>query len=234
MQIKFKYIIVVLLIWGSSVRAQDPESELKKIRNNYLVNTSISFDVEVYSFDSPVDRTPELVSKGRTVRDGDNQYTKFLEYEMLSIGLKTLLIDHSEKTIEMYDYSDVKDKIKNVKGNMAGTPDSLFNITDSVVMHPVENGTKHFTIYQNNSAYISSEIYVDEKTNFIKRIVNYYKQEGEDDVPVYRVDVYYKNISVTGPKVFPGMKTYVKETGGKCEPAEKFKNYRVEYFNYKS
>lgn len=219
--------IAILILYGAvTIQAQTTGSELKKIRDAYVTNKQLSFDVEVYSYSTKTDKTPELVSKGYMKKSNDKYCSNFNNYELMINGKKALIVDRERKTLDYYEYETNKPEIpKGYDFNM----DSLILGMDSIVMRPLANGLKHFTCFSKNGFVRQTEIYADAQTHFIKRILYYYIGSTEDfEIGFDRVEIFYKNIQtrLVDESSFSFSK-YFKRTKSTFIPVGEYQGYQI-------
>jgi hypothetical protein len=230
---KYSFGLLVLIIWNSILFSQNTVNELKKVRNAYLVNQNLSFDVSAYSFRTKTDKNPTLISKGHVKKTKDNYYSKFLDYELLVIGEKALMIDNFDKTLSFYEY---KNQSNSISKDFQINVDSIILSSDSITMLPIKNGVKQFIIYDKSNDILRTEIFVDDKTNFINRILFYYTPSNEEFESYYdRVDVYYKNIKtdVVVASDFRFEKYFTK-IKGRFSNTIQYQKYKFNYYNSRS
>lgn len=201
-------------------------SQLKLIRDAYVNNKQLSFDVEVYSFHTPADKTPDLVSKGYVRKKDGNYYSSFFKYELLIIGEKALMVNNENKTMKYYNYKMAKQKdAKEFEIDF----ESLFSKSDSVVVHPPVGGEKHFTFFSKNGYIRQTEFYVNASTNLVSHILYYYAPSTEEyEIEVDRVEVFYKNSKTANvDESHFTFDKYLKVSKSAVKPVGKYLNYRV-------
>jgi hypothetical protein len=225
--------LVIFLGMLSLAKGQTISGELRKVRDAYLKNPQLSFDVSAYSYKTKTDQSPELISTGHVKKLKDNYYSAFLNYLFLANKNKALIIDKTDKTIDYYEYSTQKQALPK---SFAINVDSLIFGSDSIAMHPVKNGLRQFTIFDRNDDVQQTELYVDEKTNFIRRILFYYTTTSEDfEAEMDHMDVYYKNIQVSAiPESFFNTDAYIKKINGVYYGVNAYKGFKVNYYNSNS
>jgi len=226
-------LLLFLPMLNVSVRAQTAGQELQKVRNAYLAAKQLSFDVEVYTYATKNDKTPELVSKGTAKKSDDLYYSNFNNYELMVIGDKALLINRNEKSMAYYEY-----KLDTKKMPATAQPDleQLLADSDSVVIRPEKDGLKHFTSYSKSGYVKQTEIYADAQTYLIKHILYYYVASTEDfKMEADRVEIFYKNIQTSNvdPHFFT-FASYFKKTGANAVPVGKYQGYKLKQYNSKS
>lgn len=227
------FIVAVLVLTTIySTKAQNAVHELKKIRNAYIVNKHLSFDVEVYSYSTKVDKTADLVSKGCMKKNNDMYYSKFDNYELLINGEKALIVNNEQKSMKYYEYKLDKKKSGDPQANI----DSLIMSSDSIVFRGIKNGEKHFTCFSKQGYVKQTELYVDSQTNLVKRMLYYYVSSTEEyEIDVDRVEIFYKNIEtkVVDEKFFTFTKYFKKEKLNYFSTG-KYQGYKMNYYNQKS
>lgn len=216
-----------------SVRAQNANQELRKVRDAYIINNNLSFDVEAYSYDTKMDKTPELISKGCMKKNKEMYYSKFDNYELLINGKKTLLVNNQTRSMKYYEYKLNK---QSNTGNPKENIDSLLFSSDSIVIRNPINGEKHFTCFSNQGYVKQTEIYVDEKTNLVTRLLYYYSSSTDEyEIEVDRVEIFYKNINtkIVDESFFTFSK-YFKNVKSNYFAIGKYQGYKMNYYNLKS
>lgn len=135
--------------------------------------------------------------------------------------------------MEYYEYTLKKQK--KIPERFQINIDSLVFGADSIVMRPVKDGLKHFTVFTPGEDIIQTEFYVDGKTNFISRILYYYSPANEEyEMGVDRVDVYYKNISTAKvPDDVFRIEKFLKKENNQYSGTGDFLKYKVKYYNHK-
>lgn len=232
-----RLLLIALLLWYGAgalqIQAQTTGAELKKIRDAYLANKQLSFDVEVYSYSTKADKTPDLVSKGYMKKSDDKYYSNFNNYELMITGGKALIADRERKTLDYYEYETKKPEIS--EGYEVNI-DSLIPATDSVVMRPLADGLKHFTCFSKEGYVRQTEIYVDARTHFIRRILYYYIDSTEDfELEFDRIEIRYRNIE-TKPvgQSFFSFDKYFKRTKSTFVPVGEYREFQMNYYDSKS
>lgn len=233
--IKYRFLIFFILLFSVVAFSQTEKAtieELKKIRSAYLQNQQMDFDVEAYSYKDKFDKSPELISKGHVKKSADKYYSHFLDYELMLSGEKALIVDNGEKKMEYYEYKMNKQKTpESFQINI----DSLMANSDSIVMRSPVNGQKHFTIFNQSGEISQTELYVNEKTNFVQHILYYYASSNENyEIEVDRVEIYYKNIKTQGvDEKFFSFDKYFTHNKKQFIPVGQYAAYKFQYYNTK-
>lgn len=228
----FTGLIAVVMISSGFVTPQMRE-EFKKIRSAYMAAAQLQFDVEVYSYSTAADVTPQLLSKGHVKKAKNSYYSSFMGYELLQSGEKTLMVDAEAKEMELYEYTLQKQK-KNKE--LSVNLDSLMNFSDSVADHGKKDGQWFFSFYAKGELIEQTDVFVDENTHFVARIIQYYHPSTEDyEIEVHRVETRYKNIKTSGVNAdFFSFNKYLVEKGkGKFAGNGSYKGYKVNYYDYR-
>ena len=227
--------MILALYLPASIYAQTGSlgDELKKIRNAYILNKQLSFDVEAYSYASKNTSKADLISKGSMRKSNSRYYSHFQDYELVVNGEKMVLVNNQSKIISYYDY---KIKQQKIPDNFQVNIDSLLLNTDSVVMRPDKNGDKHFTAFSKTGYIKQTEIYTDSKTHLVKHLLYYYVPSTEEyEIDVDRVEVFYKNIKTQfdEEQLFT-FDRYFKNNKSRFIPVGKYQGYKMNYYNSKS
>lgn len=231
---KIKILVVAYFLLANSLAgvSQRYPKELKDIRESYLKAKQLSFDVTAYSFDNKTDKTPKLISNGHVEKSGKNYYSSFLNY-LLVVNDKNqiLIIDKSRKAIDFFE--NIKD-VEKTNRQFDINIDSIAGSSDSIIVNPVKDGLRQILIISNSDLIVRTEIFVDSKTNFIRRILYYYNKDANEDFEseFERVDVYYKNISERiDPDKFSIKKYINKQPKGNVYTGNgEFWGYKINYY----
>jgi hypothetical protein len=226
--------IIALLLTFNPVFGQSIKDELKAIRSAYIINKDFSFDVEAYSYATKNDKVPDLISKGTAKKTADKYYSKFDQLELLVNGDRTLMIDNAAGKMALYSYSS---KLPKDYQDFRASIDTLLALSDSVVARvSTVKGEKHFTSFSKTGFVKQTEIYFDEKTHFINRLVyQYVSSTAEYELEADRVEVFYKNIAMkpTGTEFFE-LERFLKNENSKFIPVGKYRGYSVNHYTSKS
>ncbi len=226
-------IILLLVLTFNFVHAQERHSsELQSVQNSYAKIKDISFEVEVYGYESPTDRTPELVGKGLTSKGSGYSYSKFAETECLQKKNLTLFVNHAHKIINYYEYASVKTSPDGFPGM---SPDSLLKYYDSIIVYKgVENGSKHFTMSTPDADIIQTELYFDQESNLLNKVVYYYASSDEDQQSEYStVIIYYKNYNITNhQRAKVDFSKYINKSAKGYVASVHYQGYKLQYFDF--
>jgi len=210
--------------------------EYKKVLTAYDNLKDISFNVDVYAYDSPYDKTPELYGSGFVYKSGTSYHSKFSDEENISSNEMSLCIDHETKTMDIFEYKMPQQNKEFLKGIDKYAQDALLSFDSSIVYKGISDGKKHFVILTPGEDIVQSDLYVDPATNLFTKIVYYYNTAKSEDfeMGVNRIIIYYKNISLAKPSEdWFSFKKYISrnETGIKVMPS--FKGYKINYHDFK-
>ena len=221
------YIAFFLLVFtASDTTAQTAASELDKVSQSYLSAEHLSMEANVYVYSSKIDVAGSFLGKGVMRKSKNNYYSRFLDDEVIINSRCMLIIDHSRKTIELYDA--VKSRKKNATQHLPDVK-AIMASNDSVKYHGVRSGMKHFTFYNKRASVVKTELYVNAATGFIEKIEYYYSQSNvEESYDAYKVVIEYQGISVKNPGEEPfSEKKYVSRKGSNMILAPSYKNYQL-------
>jgi len=223
-----------IIIYASSFCfSQDVSGILKKVSDAYINSPVYSADVIVNGFTSKSDKVGSLIGTGMIRKSNSNYYSKFLTDEMVANKSCVLLIDYNDKTITYFD--SVSDKYKAKKFSLADI-DTLLYLNDSTVYKGVTNGLIKISVYNSKSAITQADIYIDEKTDFIEKLIYYYKEANtEESNDIYKIVIEYKNITTTvsDMSVFSESK-FVTITNKKPVLTYIYKNYSLVVTHYEA
>src|ERR1700741_131312 len=183
-------LIIANVLVAQGLLAQNVTEQMKKVRNAYVFNKQFMFDVEAYSYESKMDVTPSLISKGCVKKDNEKYYSKFEDVELLINGKRSLLVNNRLKKMT-YNECNV---MKKPDANEVQKALDSFSTTDSVVLGDSKNGDIHFIAYSKTGYIQRTDLYVDSKTLFVKHILyQYVPPNDEYDMDVDRIEIFYKN-----------------------------------------
>ena len=188
------------------------------------------FDVEAYSYESKMDVTPSLISKGCVKKDNEKYYSKFEDVELLINGKRSLLVNNRLKKMT-YNECNV---MKKPDANEVQKALDSFSTTDSVVLGDSKNGDIHFIAYSKTGYIQRTDLYVDSKTLFVKHILyQYVPPNDEYDMDVDRIEIFYKNIQIKQPEISSfSFEKYFKSSKDRKVALGKYNGYKIT--SYKS
>jgi outer membrane lipoprotein-sorting protein len=206
-----KLFAAVLLLIAISSHAQDKHQALLEVSKAYAETQALSMDVEVTVYKDRWDKKGTLIGKGVMRKSKDNYYSRFMGDEMISNSSCTVIIDHSDKSIAYFKGSLTSRKPEYDIPEIS----AVLSRNDSVVYKGMVNGLNHYTLYYAKGIAVQTDIYVDNKTKFIRKMEYIYrKSTPENNYDAYKVVIEYKNISknVSDAKIFSEKKyiTYKK------------------------
>ena len=186
--------LILVLIAGvhAIASAQNPVIDLKKVRTQFLEANQLSFDVEVYHYQSK-NSQPALISEGKMRKSGGNYYSSFRGDKMIVNEKKgTLIIDEQQR-----EMSYLKHPERMGETNQISLPDSLLN---DFVYQGVINDLKVYEYIEKDagSGIRKTKIYINSDYQ-LKRVTHYYKANtSKVSYDAYKVEIYYKNITTSG------------------------------------
>lgn len=217
---------MLLLFCVHFLNAQkDYTAEFKKITRAYFTAENLSMEVAVTIYKDKNDKTGMLMSNGWMKKSGTNYYSNFDKKQLLSNKNGIFIIDDKEKSIHYYKLN------KDMDGKMNQMPnvDSLVKLSDSVMFKGEEGNTKHYCFYDDESYIFKTDMYVNNVTHFITKIIYHYKEAQEDEsTEMDRVCILYKNISVEKiDEIAFSEKKFVTIESGQVKPTEAYKKYKL-------
>lgn len=226
-KIRIILLAFCFIVFGNVISmAQGVMEQMKKVRKAYVENKQFLFDVEAYSFSSKTDVTPDLISKGCVKKDNDKYYSSFDGLELLINGKRALLVNTKSKSMLVAE----ERKKKNVTPlkDIAAELDKLIT-TDSVVERETKNDERHFTAYSKTGFIKQTELYVDTKTWFVKRVLyQYFPPTEEYQMEMDRVEIFYRNIQIAPTEeAFFSFDKYFKSSKNKLTPVGKYQGYKI-------
>lgn len=192
--------LIIWLLVTVGLPAQSVSDLLRETSLAYRHSDYFSADVTVHSYSS-ADGQGILLGKGLIRKSGINYYSKFQDDELIVNNKCTVILDHHDKTITWYDAAQEK-KRKQRKGQQVPDIDSLYSAKDSVLYKGIENGQRHFVFFSRNAAsdVRMTEVFADDQTHFITKIIYYYRSNSEDEaLDMYKVVIDYSSISTQKP-----------------------------------
>lgn len=194
-----------------SLKATDASQLLQETIDTYAHAKDISMDIIVHLYDSPMDLTGKIMGEAKVRKSEGNYYSKFLDDEMIVNGKCCLLIDHGDKSITYCNSSS-----KDLRSRFPMILDSVLTKSDSLVYSGVTNGQRHFTIYNKGSYISQADIYIDDVSHIIKKIIYYYHVlNGDESIGAYKVELDYTstNFSSLGNSWFDESKYILYKKG---------------------
>lgn len=224
-------IALLLLLSFTAVfaYAQKKTSDLlRETTQAYLNAENLSMDVVVHTY-STENSSGILLGKGLIRKSGVNYYSKFMTDELVINEDCMIILDHQEKTVTRYG-QEQKKKRKS-QGHELPNMDSIYSAGDSIVYKGVEDGKRHFFFYSKNkfSAVRFSEVFIDEPTHFVTKIVYYYNTtSAEESYDMYKVVIDYTAISTEKPdQGFFSEKKYFSYSKGKFLLTSSYSSYEL-------
>jgi hypothetical protein len=220
--------VVLALVLTITCSGQKVAEELALIRNAYLGAPNISFEVDAFSYSTASDKTPELISHGSLKKSEGKYYSNFRDYEVLVDNSRAIMINNNKKSINIYEKGSQSLK----PSEMLVDVDSLLRKTDSVVMMPTLNGTKHFICYSKKSLIQQTDIYVDADNHFISKILfTYAPSTKEYTLDINRVEVFYKNITTKAiPEESFSFGKFIKREKSSYVAVGKYQRYKINLY----
>ena len=220
----FIYLFCILCVKTSF--AQKASDELMKVRQAYIDAENFCADVNVVGYKDKSSSNTVQIGNGMLRKTKSFYYSKFSGSEMISNSKYTFIVNHNEKVITVFDIPQILDLYK--KQELINI-DTLLSGTDSVAYKGIANGLKTFSFYSTSSDIYRTELSVDAKTNFISKVVYYYKEPDEEDsYDVDRIVIEYKNVSTKKPDdSFFSEKKFFEKINGKLSVTAAFSKYKL-------
>lgn len=220
-------MVQLFIISFCSISAQDYKTDFEKCKNFYVTSTLY---MEVNSFAYSFENKSKAVNYGSGLMYKNNNinYSKFGDNELLVDSKYMIHVDH--KTKEIFVRS--RNKYKADKNNPINFIDSTMKNKDSVVFLNKTPGSINYVIFSKDKLFSRTVVSFDEKNFYLKRIEFYYNQRIDEnyDSEIYKLVVDYKVVKKEIPEnlIQIGASQFVKKSGNKFLPSNKFKNYSLE------
>jgi len=210
--------------------AQKPSELLKQTTQAYTASEYLSVDVDVRSYASRSDIKGELLGKGLIRKSRSNYYSKFRTDEMIVNDDCTVIIDHEERSITYLDDDKAKKK-RNRSSVQLPNIDSMMRGGDSLVYRGVKQGLRHFTFYSKRSYITQTELYVDEQTKFIRKVIYFYAQNTNNEAyDVYKIELDYDTTNTQRPAdTYFDEEKFVSYQKGRPVVNTAYKSYRLKH-----
>lgn len=223
--IAYLIITVLLLHAFTDARSQDFRADVKAMKATFARIKRIHAEVEARVYESATSSEVIEVRKSNIKKDFDNYLYHMDNLTMLMNDKCLLLIHHGEKQM-VYSKRDKKSEKKFGYGTLTPDIDSVLNRHDSVVYKGTSNNVKHYIIYSKKGFIQETDVFLDSKSNMMKKLVYYYNTEL---FPVgNKVVVEYKTFNLSpkfGPSDF-SEKQFVNR-GRELEPSKAYSGYSV-------
>ena len=220
-----KIFSMILLLIAVSVYGQAEHKDLLAITKAYAHAEKLSMDVEVTMYKDKWDKKGTPVGKGVMRKAKGNYYSRFLSDELISNSSCTMVIDHSDKSVAYFKGGMTSKKPKYDIADIS----SMLARNDSVVFKKEINGVKHYIFYYAKGIVIQTDLYVDSKSSFVKKLeYTYRKSTPEDNYDAYKIVIEYKNIvkDVTDNKIF-SEERYVTFKKGQPVLLQAYQSYQL-------
>ncbi len=189
------FFISFMLLSAFHLNANQAVQLLQQTIETYANAKNLGMDIMVHEYDSPLDITGKILGKASVRKQDENYYSSFLGDEMIINKKCCLLIDHADKSITYSDKDNLREKNK-----MPVLLDSIITPNDSIVLKEIKDGLRHFIIYTKSSYINQTEVYVDDHTHLIKRIIYYYHELSSDEsIGAYKIELDYVLTSFSAP-----------------------------------
>jgi len=226
-----KTIITTVLSLGliGFGKAQDAAKDFASTAAAYSNAKSLNMQVAVKQYASTTDQAGTLIGKGEMHLQDDNYYSSFLNDVVVKKPGHLLHIDKSEHVMHVY-------RGEQSKGNATADAASLPDMSAFLNQPGVEisyqgssDGAKHYRIESQQSMTPRTDLWLDAKTGFIKRIDYYYAASTEEySFDAYKVRVDYTSVTTSTPsRRYFDLTQYYKQRGGTVVPEADFAAYRV-------
>lgn len=206
--------------------AQDFKEDYRRLQNNFLHLQNFYCEVKVMMYEHLSSVNPQVLIS--TIKKQGNNYicvtgkTTTLTNENCS-----LQINEQEKQI-LYMPKSGKNKDEVPDQAWSAILDSaLKKKNDSVVFGGITANQKKYTIYTSKELIMRTEMYMDQNTQAISRLVYYYKPGKQTSIEKVEIEYDKMNRSPSFSEAEFSEKKYVTSTGKMVKPTNTFANYRI-------
>jgi hypothetical protein len=180
---KYFIIFLFLAVSGAAVAQstirQQAAADFRLVNEAYSGSEKLQMDVNYTLFPSYTSTVAFEKEKGVFMKQGTSTYSCLLGIVSLSNSRVSVTLDSNEQAIVVADPADRR----------SGTPslvdvDTLLQMCSSIEYKEQEGGLKFYKLKFDGvtfSEYNAIEVYIDGKTNFISRLMLYYRVEMDLD-----------------------------------------------------
>lgn len=203
---------ISLFVLYLDLKAQDAAKDLSKVSLAYLKADQLAMNIDVFLYASAKSSARESLGTAVMRKEQEKYYSKFMMNEMISDGEHTLIVDHDDKTLNLF--KQLPASMNTNPGNI--NMDSILLESDSVLYGGLDKGIKMYTIYQSNNVVKRTDIYINVQSSLVERLIYLYVESSEGaELGMEKVEIIYKKVD---KKIDPGYfnisKYLVKEENG--------------------
>jgi hypothetical protein len=219
-------IFLVHLFFMQQLCAQDFKADYKKVQGNYLKLQNFYCEVKVNIYEKASSPQPQETMSSTIKKQGLNYLYVTGKTTLLMNSTCMLRIDGQEKSI-VYTVKEKKKEEENINQALAGIADTILKRNDSAVFGGVANGKKKYTVYTATSPIVRTELYIDQQTGLLAKMIYYYKIDKYTGSE--KIIIEYENINLS-PEFSDAdfsEKKYVVYSGKVLKPVTAFANYKT-------
>jgi hypothetical protein len=219
-------IIIAVLFCSASLFGQDISKDFSATYNAYLSdNLSIDFQVTMYA--NKDDKKGTTIGKGLIRKEKNNYYSQYGDYEYVVNDKGTLMVNNAKKELSFY-----KGIIQKAPSFISSADmDTLLAEADSVVFKGIIGNKKLYSLFDESSGVMRTDMYIDIANGFISRIEYFYNENSdEEDYDAYKVVIDYSSIS-TSKNIDKGifsLSKYVTSKNNSMVATNRFTNYKLQ------
>ena len=227
-------LLSVYMLTISIGYSQDFETDLLKCSEEYIKIKSFDFEIDLLAYTTNTEK-PAKAQRNFFKSDGDEFFYKMDEIIYIKNRRCHLVVNDMDRMLVygITSESTAKDEAAEMKKMMTSYSEVLkksLATFDSVVFNGVKQGTKHYTILDNDGEVIKYDIFFDVKTNLIQRIDCFYSHKSNMDYKKLSM-IYSKiDLSPTFSKNQFSEKKYIYRDANQLIGVDQYKNYQV-YLN---
>ena len=230
--------ILVFLICGLNLHAQNFREDYRKVYKNYMDHPRMSVDIDYKMYSDANSTVPVQVQTGTCRMDGKKLYTDYFGSENMESNPYHVYVDNSRKYILITEKNSTEKGIQkkldkeNKKENPLQLVDSSMKNLSKVEFKGDHNGIMQYHLVPITGKEIM--LYIDTKTWLLQKIVMFsatpITSKGKT-LPSPRMEIIYRNITlkpVYGSNEF-SLSRFGTMVKGKFVLNTKYKSYKLDY-----
>jgi hypothetical protein len=213
----------------SILSAQDFSSDMKQMHDWYTHQEILGLEMKASIYSSPT--TISSTQNGALQKKRGNFFYKLDDSEMLVTDSSLIMISRYNKRIIFRKISPKeRHALEQSTYGAAGKIDSLIDKYDSIKYELTYDKLKHYTVYISKKVIMKTELWLEESTGVLRRMVYYYNPSLYKSL--YKAEIVLTETSPASPEIF-AQERVIQKTGKTYNPAPGFKNYELKIVNDK-
>ena len=209
--------------------SQNYFEDMKKMAKIFSSSSQLTVDMQVSMYHDPSETQKQNLGEALIRKDGNKYYTKFNGTEFISDGVNTVIINHSYKTMTLYNEFLDLEKSKQKFADLDF--EKWAKKGDSVTYLGSTSGNKRYLI-MSKDPFIDRYVITISPSNLLKNITYYYKELGdEQEMDMDHVSIEYVKMEPKMNGNYFSLEKYVSNKNGQWKPSNSYLRYQLEVIN---